>query len=273
METLKSEAISKRLQAGFSDLNELDEFRQQIWQQRTLVDTVLKEVRHMEENQEKANKPALGFAYFLLGDIPQAISFLEQSKSGLEKYILARCLLSSGRGKKAAEIVSTLTEDDPKNVKYMCLRCETLIDVNDVPEAQKILQKLSKLLGDDPQVSYLEGLVLEKEGNYQDAVEKYEHCMGLASNSYRAAFRLGYILDLRGNQEEAMRYYRICSEARPAFAHAITNLGLIHMDREEYQQAVNCFRRVLEDYPNNSRVKLFPDRRIPESFLDAGFPR
>jgi len=72
-----------------------------------------------------------------------------------------------------------------------------------------------------------------------------------------ALFLMGMIADKIGNDDEAIGFYEKSLGRYPASVGALVNLGLLYEDRDDYAKAQQCYRRVLEAYPDHPRARLF----------------
>jgi len=68
---------------------------------------------------------------------------------------------------------------------------------------------------------------------------------------------MGMIADKIGNDDEAIGFYEKSLGRYPASVGALVNLGLLYEDRDDYAKAQQCYRRVLEAYPDHPRARLF----------------
>lgn len=101
------------------------------------------------------------------------------------------------------------------------------------------------------------GLLLEAQGRIEDAIDTYEVAVQRDPNHEAAAFRLAYSHDLYGDEERALELYEGLAQHQPARANALLNLATIYEDHGHFEDAYNCVERVLLEYPNHPRARMF----------------
>jgi len=105
--------------------------------------------------------------------------------------------------------------------------------------------------------SFQMGCIWADRGDSLTAVEYFERAVDMDPHHSRALFWLAAENALRGNDEEAVRLYERSLSRPPFYIGALLNLGLLYEDRENYQAAAFCFRRVREYDPNNQFAELY----------------
>jgi DNA-directed RNA polymerase subunit alpha len=68
---------------------------------------------------------------------------------------------------------------------------------------------------------------------------------------------MGVINDRLGNDDEAIACYERSLKRYPASVGALLNLGILFEDRNDFAKAQECYRRILEAYPDHPRARLF----------------
>lgn len=101
------------------------------------------------------------------------------------------------------------------------------------------------------------GLLAEKRGEPEAAIECYRKSLELQPGNDLAMFRLAYCLDLHGEDDEAIRLYETCADNLPTRVNALINLAVLYEDRGDYAGAAFCLRSVLHSHPNHRRARLF----------------
>lgn len=92
----------------------------------------------------------------------------------------------------------------------------------------------------------------------------WESNVAIAPQSYRAQANLAMILLEAGETERAISHLQKSIAIKPT-AVAYRNLGLIHRDRRELDQAEKCFLRALQDRPSYAPASLDLARMFSES--------
>jgi len=192
---------------------------------------------------------------YLLGYVQEAIEILRTLPSSKERnFFLGISYLDVNKGNKAYECLSEVDWDEPIFQTYLA---ESLIKVNKYDEALKILAKLEKTRKNNPDVFYLYGLYNDAIGNYNEAESFYKQAIATDSHHQKSLYRLAYNEYLRGDEDEAYKMFEKLSEMVPPYVNTLMSLGVILEDKKEYERARNCFRTILDYYPNNSYAKLY----------------
>ena len=124
-------------------------------------------------------------------------------------------------------------------------------------EAFKQLEQLEKTAGNDSDVLVQKGWCLEALGRQEAACNAYERALEADPNNAQAAFRLAYYLDLRGEDARAIELYKKVTGQGIAFVNAMINLGLLHEDKDNVDDAIACFKEALKADPTNRRATLY----------------
>jgi DNA-directed RNA polymerase subunit alpha len=88
-------------------------------------------------------------------------------------------------------------------------------------------------------------------------MEHYEQALQRDPNHRDSLFRLALNHDLNGEDGKAIELYQRCASLNPTCLGVLVNLGVLYEDREQYERAVECYRRVLAIEPNHKRALLF----------------
>lgn len=191
----------------------------------------------------------------LLGRLDAALATAGSSSEPAALYLRGRLLLEEGKTKAARDLI------EPAYAKHSSpelghLLVEALALTSDVEEAEKLLDKMS-IDQNQAIAHYLRGLVLEKSGEYSDAVASYRRAIELDADESLYHFRLGYLLSLHGDEADAIRAYEQCKSAKPVFTRAMINLGILYEDAERYDEAIHAYRSVLGTYPDHPRASMY----------------
>lgn len=196
----------------------------------------------------------LGIGRLILGRLDAALEALRALKADPEALRFAgQALAAKGDLAGAAECVEKASaKDDAAALE----QAEALLLLGRIEEAQGILKGPAGKRN-DPDARYVRGLLLDLQGEYDEARSAYEEALVGDSTHAPSLFRLAYNSDLRGNDEEALEYYERCLQGSPTHLQAWVNLGLLYEDRGQHDRALRCFERVLAVYPEHSRAALF----------------
>lgn len=101
------------------------------------------------------------------------------------------------------------------------------------------------------------GGLMEAKGQADDALAAYRKALAISPQHPAAKFRLAYLLDLYGEEKEAVELYEDLADCTPTPVNVLINLAVIHEDYGRYEEAMHCVQRVLDEYPNHQRARLF----------------
>jgi DNA-directed RNA polymerase subunit alpha len=150
------------------------------------------------------------------------------------------------------------------------LLAEAKVSGGQIEEARSLVGRL-ELEPSSPEAAYLEGLLLEREGEYADALAKYESAAENQPEETRYQFRLGYLHSIHGDEERALKAYEMCQRTAPVYARAMINLGILYEDLGRFEDALTCYSMVLQAYPDHERARLYYDDA--EASLDMFYDR
>lgn len=103
---------------------------------------------------------------------------------------------------------------------------------------------------------YAHAHLLEKQGNFGQAVVQYEQVLVLQPDFLAARNRLAVTLNKLGRNAEATQHFLTCITAQPNVAFLHNNLGFSLFLEGKYDQADGSFRRALELKPDFVRARM-----------------
>ncbi|MCL1961290.1 MAG: tetratricopeptide repeat protein [Desulfovibrionaceae bacterium] len=112
-------------------------------------------------------------------------------------------------------------------------------------------------------------------GRLQQALECYQHAIGLQPGYAHAYANLGFACKRAGQKEEAERHYRKALELEPNFIPALTNLAELLETAKRPEEALALYRKAWELEPSQlTRMADFiGQRRRIADWSDAGGPQ
>jgi DNA-directed RNA polymerase subunit alpha len=194
---------------------------------------------------------------YLLGQETRAFELLQGVGGELPAYVRARILIGRGDFQRALREIAPVLEKRPGCLHARLVRVEALAQLGDVAALEPEARDFQKQFGDTPHATYVQGLLREAEGEYEEAVRRWQQTLAVGESHPGALFRLAYHESLRGDPETAIDLYeRLCNQ-KPAPIGALLNLGLLFEDDEEYQLAQSCYQRILDFDPAHPRARLY----------------
>ncbi len=215
--------------------------------------------RHIEggRNSEGAIARA-GVGSYLLSRQDQANRLLSQVvKDGVALFVHGQCLLALELPREAAERFEAAAKAGFDPVGSTLRRAGAIRAAGQVDEAEKLLRSVASSAASRAEYSFQMGCIWADRGDALTAVEYFERAVDMDPHHSRALFWLAAENSLRGNDDEAIRYYERSLSRPPFYVGALLNLGLMYEDRENYQAAAFCFRRVREFDANNEFAELY----------------
>ncbi|MFH4984632.1 hypothetical protein AB6A40_011341 [Gnathostoma spinigerum] len=168
------------------------------------------------------------------------------------------CLAKLGKMEKARLAFERCLELEPENVS--ALIAIAILDMNNL-DAEGI-QRGVRALGKAYQLEQENPVVLNHLANhffYKKDLERVEclawHAFQITENEAMRAessYQLARSYHFRQNFEKAFQhYYQATQFATPGFVLPFFGLGQMYLHREDYDNAIGCFEKVLKVYPQN----------------------
>jgi DNA-directed RNA polymerase subunit alpha len=217
--------------------------------------------KRVEEEMSKSgrkNHLGLGAALAVSGRYEAAIETLRKADESKEKYFeLAFCLRKTEEYDKAIELLDKAANAGGDKLAVNCAKASVYRVKGDLKSAAKELaacenyQKVSALY------HYTLGRCLQRQGDYNAAIENYQTAVEIDPAHPKALFHLAFLLDIRGDDEAAIDYYKQLINNSSAYVSALLNLVVLYEDAGDYDKAFKCVNQVLKFHPNNERAILF----------------
>lgn len=199
-----------------------------------------------------------GVGSYLLARQSQSDRILAQvTKDGLAMFIHGQCLIGLNRSEEAANRFEQAGKAGFDPVGCALRRAGAIRATGKVDDAEKLLRSVAASAASRAEYSFQMGCIWADRGDALTAVEYFERAVDMDPHHSRALFWLAAENSLRGNDDEAIRLYERSLSKPPFFVGAMLNLGLLYEDKENYQAAAFCFRRVREYDPNNEFAALY----------------
>jgi len=199
-----------------------------------------------------------GVGSYLLSRQGQADRLLSNvTRDGVAMYVHGQCLTSLNRPEEAAAKFDLAAKAGIDPVGCTLRRAGAIRAAGRVDEAERLLRSVAASAASRAEYSFQMGCIWADRGDSLTAVEYFERAVDMDPHHSRALFWLAAENALRGNDDEAIRLYERSLSRPPFYIGALLNLGLLYEDRENYQAAAFCFRRIREYDPNNEFAELY----------------
>jgi len=204
-----------------------------------------------------ADRQKRGIALAALGRYEEAVEALVGAKpADPAGVVLGRCYRALGRTDEAVKVLKKVSPDGWTELDIELELAATALAAGDVEESMQILNRNTRRGQDSPVFHLRRGMALEQTGDVDGAIEAYQTALE-QDDQPEAAFRLGRLADLHGADELAFDAYKRCLDGAALYVNALVNLGLLHEDREEYEEAAERYSTALRLEPTNPRAALF----------------
>jgi len=193
-----------------------------------------------------------------LGRREEALDLLASApENPFATHLLGKLRIEMGQAAKALPVLEKGWKKHGKAAPAMgALLVEAKILTDDMEGAKKLFDELS-FPKDHHRVRYLKGLLAQKNGDYAEALDHFSAAAQEYPGEPRYQFRLGYLHSLHGNEAAAIEAYENCQRSAPLYAHAMLNLGILYEDMDRFEDAITCYRMVLQSNPEHERAKLY----------------
>ena len=241
--------------------NDVAEIRQMIAENYGHFAELRDAVNEMEEDEAltPSGKTKMGVCQFLLGHFAQALQTLGAADgSATALFYCARSLFELKEFDKAIE-----TYEQAQKAGYNEDQCKIFIAESHryTGRIEKAMLLLDDIFGPAEQTAeYMyqrAATVAGVGGRREEAITLYQRAVQTDENHAGALFGLAWENDRMGNDEEALRLYERAGKAFPTGVGALINLGLIYEDRNEFDKAQICYKRILDAHPDDDRTRLY----------------
>ena len=199
-----------------------------------------------------------GITAYLLSRHDEANELLNQvTGDGIAAYFHAQVLTSLDRHVDAAAKFEEAGKNGFDQIDATLRQAGAVRAAGNVDEAEQMLRSVAASAASRAEYSFQMGCIWADRGDALTAVEYFERAVDMDPHHARALFWLAAENSLRGNDEEAIRYYERSLSKPPYFVGALLNLGLLYEDRESYQAAAFCFKRIVEYDPTHEQAILY----------------
>ncbi len=218
-------------------------------------------VRELEgaEGLSPAASVRLGVGQYLLGRFNEAATTLDAGDgSAMASYYLGRAAMASGDHDRAITAFRRARESGYDAATCDAAAVECLREAGRIEEARSALEAMAES-GEQSADYWCQKAILDAAtgGGPAEVGESLEKAVAIDPGHAAANFELGVLNDRLGNDDEARECYMLSLKRYPARVGCLINLGLLHEDRDEFQQAQRCYKRILDAFPDHPRARLF----------------
>ena len=125
-------------------------------------------------------------------------------------------------------------------------------------EAVDVLNKLSGAVEQTAEYLYQRAATVSAMGgNPTEVVALLERAVAADGSHAGALFGLALENDRHGNDTTPATLYERAAAQFPTHVGTLLNLGVLYEDMQQYEQAQQCYRRILDVLPDHPRARLF----------------
>lgn len=141
------------------------------------------------------------------------------------------------------------TNDDGKALFQEAVRNH---QANHLPEAKELYQQVLARQPEHAAALYLYGMLLEKSGQDDDAIEKLQRAIAVSPNYLDAHQALGNLYLKQGREEDSMACFNRILQIKPDHFAALNGLGCALTGAGQLPQAIAALQRAIESQPQAS---------------------
>lgn len=171
------------------------------------------------------------------------------------KFNKAYAAFLAKKYEEAADLFEKLYQKFPEERAFLSGWILSVVNF-DLGKAQELVSRFPKK-EQEVVYHYLEGLLLEKKGDFERATLSYQTALDINDGFMPAIFRMAYYVSLHGEDDQAVKIYEKAMKNNPLYSHLLLNLGLLYEDYNQFYRAIECYKKVLRKYPRHPRAMLF----------------
>jgi DNA-directed RNA polymerase subunit alpha len=212
-----------------------------------------------ETDRSPAMSTRLGIGLYLLGRFADSIKILERADGGaLAQFYMGLAHRQLDDAEKAAKCYQAAQKAGFDADACQLANAHLLRTAGKAKEALVVLDNLFGPIEQTAEYLYQRAATVSAVGgNIDEAVRLYERAIQVDPMHAASLFGLAVENDRHGNDYEALQLYERAAACFPTGVGALLNLGLAYEDRNQYDRAQGCYRRVLEAYPDHGRARMF----------------
>jgi choline-sulfatase len=173
------------------------------------------------------------------------------------RFQAAQTMVQQGHTHSAIPILNDLVKDDPGNPRMRHVLVSALMKSGDFETAKTTLENLLQVYPDDSEAHMNLGLCFNELGDDLNAIRQYRAVLAVDENSYLARFHLGLIYLNRNEYERAENEFLLCKAINDRDPAVYNNLGYIALKwRNDAEKGLEYLKGALELEPNNPLVLL-----------------
>ncbi|HEY2415026.1 MAG TPA: tetratricopeptide repeat protein [Pirellulaceae bacterium] len=135
----------------------------------------------------------------------------------------------------------------------------------EIPEDDPVhLGKLPRRIG--PEVYVGAARMLENQGKFPEAEEKYQEALKVSPGDLNALVGLARLYDRQGQSPKAIDVYQKAAKAYPTNSLIANDIGLCYRRQRQVENSIAAFRKAVELTPDNAKYR----NNLAAALLDGG---
>jgi len=163
----------------------------------------------------------------------------------------------SGIYSEALALTEQAIKKDDKLAVAWTLRGECLLKLGKTDEALKSFNKAIEIEPHDFIVLTAKGSLLDDTGKREEALKVFDDALSVKPDYAPAWFYKARALARLGKREDAIGAYKKAIENNIDMVEVYTNLGILLIDTQRYDEAYSIYDEMMEKYPNIKGLALY----------------
>ena len=175
--------------------------------------------------------------------------------------------MKKGLATEALNEFNIILAKDQRNTSALQGKANALVQLNRLPEAEKVLQEVTDIDGRSWQAYLLLGTVYDRQKRYEDATVAYRKVIDINPKSASAYNNLGVSLFLMGKYRESVDALLSAISLDPSNLQSYNNLGLSLFKLGKYPEALETFKKGGDEASayNNMGVLYLEEKKYDEA--------
>ena len=171
-------------------------------------------------------------------------------------YLQTRIFKKLDKTDKMVELLENhIANAESRSPLFYALLSSLYQDLGRTPKAIALLESATQIYSENPQLFFEYGLLLERNGMYQEAITNMEKVVELQPDHAEALNFIGYTwAENNIHLDRALDYITKAMELKPDNGYIIDSLGWVYFRRGEFEKAETVLELALELEPKDPHI-------------------
>lgn len=218
-------------------------------------------LRLVDESDKSEPKYMLALLAYQADDFPTSLKYLKDIDSSDDEFeeavfLQSRILRKLNRPQQVVELLKEhIGDKESSSPLFYALLSSLYQDQKEQAEALGIMEAAVTVYPDNYQLFFEYGLLLERSGMYESALEKMKKVLELKPDHAEALNFIGYTWADRGlNLNRALKYVTKANELKPNNGFIIDSLGWVHFRLGNFEEAEKFLHQSLKLQPDDPHI-------------------